>query len=142
QPYKSVHQVSDVAERARLRTVPVNGDRLLAQGLHDEIGDHAPVVRMHVWPVGVEYARNLDLEVVLTKVVEEQRLRAPLALVVARPRADRIDVAPIFLGLWVLARITIDFAGGGLENPGAQALCQSQHVDCAVHRGLGRLYGI
>ena len=33
-------------------------------------------------------------------------------------------------------RIAIDLAGGGLQNLGAAALRESEHVDCAVNAGL------
>ena len=35
--------------------------------------------------------------------------------------------------------VAIDLGGGGLEDPGAQAFGQAQHVDGAVHTGLGGL---
>ena len=39
-------------------------------------------------------------------------------------------------------RIAVYFAGGGLQNLRFDALGQSQHVDGAVHAGLGRLHRI
>jgi hypothetical protein len=39
-------------------------------------------------------------------------------------------------------RVAIDLAGGGLEDPGAQALGQAEHVDGAVHAGLGGLHRV
>ena len=39
-------------------------------------------------------------------------------------------------------RIAVDLAGRGLEDLGARALGQAQHVDGAVHAGLGRLHRI
>ncbi len=44
---EAVHEVVDVLERARLRAVAVDGQVLPAQRLHDEVGDDAPVVRVH-----------------------------------------------------------------------------------------------
>ena len=35
--------------------------------------------------------------------------------------------------------ISINLAGGGLENWNAQAFCQTEHVDAAVHASLRRL---
>jgi hypothetical protein len=57
---KPVDQVVDVAEGARLAAVAVDRDGLALQRLHDEVGHHAPVVRVHARPVGVEDARDLD----------------------------------------------------------------------------------
>lgn len=78
----------------------------------------------------------------LPVVVEEQGLRASLAFVITRPRPDRVDVAPVALGLGMHGRIAIDLGGGGLEDLAAQALGQAQHVDRAVHAGLGRGDGV
>ena len=36
----------------------------------------------------------------------------------------------------------VDFAGGGLEDARAYALGESEHVDGAVHAGLGGLHGV
>lgn len=44
--------------------------------------------------VGVEDARDADLDAVLAMVPVRQRFSDPLALVVARTRTDRVDVAP------------------------------------------------
>ena len=142
QPHHGVDEVVDVAERARLLAVAVDGDRLAAQRLDDEVADHAAVVRVHARAVGVEDAHHLDAEAVLAVVVEEQRLRAALALVVAGAHADRVDVAPVVLGLRVDLRVAVDLAGGGLQDPRLHPLGQAQHVDRAVHAGLGRLHRV
>ena len=76
---------------------------------------------------------------VLAVIVEEQRFGAALAFVVAGARADRVDVAPIFLGLRMRHRIAIDLAGRGLQDPAFQPLGEAEHVDRAVHRCLHRL---
>ena len=135
-------RVVDVAERAGLAAVAVDRDRLALQGLDDEIRDHAAVVRVHARAVGVEDARDLDLELVLAPIVEEQRLGAALALVIARARPDRIDVAPIVLRLRMDGGVAVDLRGRGLEDPAFEALGEAQHVDGAVHAGLGRLHGV
>ena len=89
QPHQPVDQVIDVAERPCLPAVPIDGDRLAAQRLYDEIRHHPPVVWMHPRPVGVENPRHLDAHLVLAQIIEKQRLGAALALIVAgRDRAD------------------------------------------------------
>ena len=50
---------------------------------------------MHAWTVRVEESPNLDWQIVLSMVRKEQRLCATLALVVARPVPDGIDVPPV-----------------------------------------------
>ena len=92
--------------------------------------------------IGVEDARHLDPEPVLAAVVEEQRLGAALALVVARARADGVHVAPIAFRLRVHRGVAVDLAGGRLEDLGPRALGEAEHVDGADHAGLGGLHGV
>src|SRR5262245_40203535 len=86
---EAVDEVVDVAEGAGLASVSVDCDRIAAQRLDEEVGDDAPVVGLHAWAVGVEDAGDLDLHPVLPVVVEEERLGATLAFVVAGAEADR-----------------------------------------------------
>ena len=138
----AVELVVDVAEGARLHAVAVERDVLALQRLDDEVRHHAAVVGMHARPIGVEDARHLDAQLVLAVIVEEQRLGAALALVVAGARPERIDVAAIALDLGMHGRVAIDLAGRGLEDLRPHPLGQPQHVDRAVDRGLGRLHRI
>ena len=119
QAQQALDQVVDIAEGARLRAVAVDRDGLALQRLDDEVRHDAAVVGVHARAVGVEDARHLDAQLVLAVVVEEQRLGAALALVVAGARADRIDVAPVVLGLRVDRRVAVDLGGRGLEDLGA-----------------------
>jgi len=70
-------------------------------------------------------------QMVLAVVVEEEGLRAPLALVIAGADPDRIDVAPVGLGLRMFKRIAVNLRGRGLEDLGLYALGEAQHVDRA-----------
>ena len=97
---------------------------------------------MHARAVGVENPRHLDPQFVLPPIIEEQSFGAALAFIIARARADRIDVAPVVLGLRMHVGIAIDFRGRGLENFRLHALGETQHVDGAVHAGLGRLHRV
>ena len=139
QPHQPVDQIVDIAEGARLAAVAIDGDRLVEQRLYDEVRHHAPVLAVHARTIGVEDARHLDRHAGLAVIVEEQRLGGALALVVAGARADRVDVAPIFLGLRMRGRVAIDLAGRGLQDLASQPLGEAEHVDRAVHRGLQRL---
>jgi hypothetical protein len=78
----------------------------------------------------------------LAAVIEEQGFGAALALVVARARPNRIDVAAVVFGLGMNRRVTINLAGRGLKNSGAEALGEPEHVDRAVHAGLRGLHRI
>src|SRR5690606_15331885 len=91
---------------------------------------------------GVEDARHADVHAVLAVVVEEQRLGAALAFVVAAARAYGVDVAPVGFRLRVAFGVAVDLAGGGLEDARAGALGQPEHVDRAVHAGLGGLHRV
>ena len=91
-------QVIDIAERPRLLAVAEDGDVLIAQRLHDEARHHATVIGVGARTIGVEDADDLDRQAMLPPIVEEQRLGAALALVIARARSDRIDMPPIGFG--------------------------------------------
>ena len=75
----------------------------------------------------------------LPVVIEKQGFRAALAFVITGARPDRIDMPPIIFGLRVNLRIAIDFAGRSLKNPCLHPLCQTKHVDGAMHRRFCRL---
>ena len=110
--------------------------------MNDEVRDHASVVRVHARAVRVEDTRDANVEFVLAIIIEEQSLGAAFAFIVAGARADRVDVAPIFLGLRVHVRIAVNLGRRCLEDLGADALGEAEHVDGAMHAGLGRLHGV
>ena len=115
---------------------------MAVEGLHDEIANHAPVIRQHARAVSIEDARHLDLQPMLTIVIKEQRFGAALALVIARARADGIDSPPVCFGLRMHLGISVDFTGRGLQYPRLDPLCQSQHVYRTVHARFGGLHRI
>src|SRR6185295_9539879 len=142
QPYEPIDEVVHVAERASLRAFTVDRDIAAKQRLHNEIRNDASVVGMHAWPIGVEDTGDLDAQIAPVPIGEEQALRATLALVIAGPQADRIDVAPIILGLGMNARITIDLRGRRLQDLGVHALGKTEHIDRAMHTGFDRLHRV
>ena len=93
----------------------------------------------HARSVGVEDADHLNTHTVQAMVVEEHRLCAPFALVIARPYADGVHVAPVTLRLWMDGRVAIHLTGGCLQDLTLRPACQSQHVIGSEHRGLGSL---
>ena len=113
---ETLDQVIDITKGSRLPTLTVNRDGLTSQRLHNEVRHDAPVVRMHARAVGIENPCDLDVELVLPVIVEKERLCAALALVVTRPDADRVDVAPVTFRLRMHGRITIHLAGGRLKD--------------------------
>src|SRR5262249_17832719 len=62
--------------------------------------------------------------------------------VIARARADRVDVAPVAFRLWVLGRVPIYLGGRRLQYFDLEPLGKPQHVDRSVHAGLRCLHGI
>lgn len=110
----SFDEIIDVLEATRLRAITVDRDVLPLQRLHDEVGDHAPVIRVHVWTVGVEDSNHPNINVLFPIVVEEQALRIHLADIVARADARDVDVPTIILRLRVDKRVAVHLAGGCL----------------------------
>ena len=137
-----VHQVVHIAEGPGLPAVAGQCEGPAEQRLDDEIGHHAPIGRVHPGAVGVEDARDPDIDAVLAVVVEKQRLGAALAFVIAGAGADRVHIAPVVLLLRVGQRVAIHLAGRGLENARAAAPGEIEHVDGAVHGGLHGLHGV
>ena len=111
--------VVDVAERPRLLAVAVHRERLAPHRLHEEVRHHPPVGGPQPRTVGVEDAHDAHVEVVAAVVRERERLGEALRLVVDAARADRVDVAPVVLGLRVHLRVAVHLARGREEEPRA-----------------------
>ena len=107
----TLDEVADILEGTRLLTVAVDGEVFAAQGLHHEVGDHPSVADRHAGTVGVEDTDDLGADTVQAVVVEEERLGAALALVVAGAQADGVDIAPVALRLRMDVGVAIDLAG-------------------------------
>jgi hypothetical protein len=142
QEFEALQKIVDVAERSRLRTIAVDRQRLFLERLDDEVRDNAAVVLEHARPIGIEDARDLDRQLVDAMIVEEQRLGAALALVVARANADRIDVPDVAFRLRMDLGIAVHFAGRCLKNASALFRRKFQKILGADHAGLQRAYRI
>ena len=116
--------------------------RVMSWFCHDEVGDHAAVLRVHVGPVGVEDAHHAHVHAVLARVVGAERLGHALALVVAGADADGVDVAPVGLHLRVDERVAVDLARGGVEDAGLRLEREVEHVHDAEDGALRRLYRV
>src|SRR5262245_6652880 len=97
---------------------------------------------MHARAVSIENTRYLDTQIVLPLILEEQRLGAALAFIIAGAGADWIDVAPILFHLRMNAWVAVDLRGGRLQDLCAHPLGESQHVDSAMHTCFCRLHWI
>ena len=91
--HQPLYKIVDKTERSCLRAVTIDRDRFVLQGLYDEIRNHPSVIRVHFRSVGIEDARDSDLEIVLAVIVVEERLRAALALVITRAGPRDVDEA-------------------------------------------------
>lgn len=139
---QSVDQIGHVAEGSRLQALAEDGDVFSKQGLADEVRHYAAIVGAHIGAIGIENSRDLDAQSMLTAIVEKQSFGTPLALVVAGSAADRIDIAPIVLGLRMDGGIAIDLGCGGLQDADLEALSEAEHVDRAGDARLRRLNGV
>jgi len=139
---KALHHVIHIAEAAGLSTVAIDRQRPVLQRLDDKIAYDPAVIDVHVGAVGVEDPGHLDIDLVLTVIIEAEGLGAALTFVVARSQSDGIDVSPIRLRLRMDLGVAIYLAGGGLEHPGLDPLGQTQYVDGPHDRGFDSLDGI
>ena len=140
--HHALDEIVHIAEAPGLGSIPIDRNIFPTKSLHDEIGHHPAVQRIHAGPIGVEDADDPDVHPVLPVVVEEQRLRQPLPLVVAGADADGIHRPPIAFRLGMHLGVPIDLRSAGLQDPRPRPLRQPQHVQGSQHRGLGRLDGI
>mmetsp|Transcript_23727 Transcript_23727/g.67373 ORF Transcript_23727/g.67373 Transcript_23727/m.67373 type:complete len:366 (+) Transcript_23727:722-1819(+) len=99
QAHHTFDEVVHKAKRPGLRAVAVDGDILALDRLHDKVGHHAAVVRVHARPISVENPDDANVHIVLSVVVEEERLGSALAFVVAGAHANGVYVSPVRLGL-------------------------------------------
>ena len=97
---------------------------------------------MHARAIGIEDARDLDVQPILPMVIEEQCLSAALALIITRTGPDWVHIAPIFLGLRMDIGVAVNLAGGSLQDARLQALGEPQHIDRAMHAGLQCLHRV
>src|SRR3954467_374085 len=138
QQFQAADEIIHEAEASGLRTVTVNGDRVAAQRLDDEVRNDASVILQHSRSIGVENASDFDLQSIKAVIVEYQRFGGPLAFVVTSPRTYRIDMADIGFRLRMNFRVPINLAGGSLKNSGSVLPGELQHVHSADDAGFHR----
>src|SRR5260370_40828164 len=109
--HQSLDQVADVADTACNAAIAVNGQILIFQRLRYEIRDHAPIFHLAVGTIRVEDTHKAGVQLELAIKFHRQRFAEALALVIARARADWVDVAPISFALWMLQRIAVGLRG-------------------------------
>src|SRR4051812_40796258 len=128
-----------VTEAPRLAAVAEDGERLVLERLAQEGRDGTAVVGAHPRPVGVEGPRDAGVDSLLAVVGHRHRLGIALCLVVDAARADRVDVAPVVLGLGMDLRVAVDLGGRCDEDPGPLELRHAEHVVGPVGADLERV---
>jgi len=68
QPEDALNQIIDVLQASGLGAVAIHGKRVSREGLGNEGGNHAAVVRPHLRAVGVEYVCYVRVQPVMTVV--------------------------------------------------------------------------
>ena len=132
--------VLDEAEAPRLAAVPVHGQGLAPQRLHDEVGDDAAVAGGQPRPVRVEDAHDAHVDAVRPVHGHGQALGEALGLVVDAARPGGVDVAPVALHLGMHLGVAVDLAGarhqearpvlpGQLEQPAGALAAHGQGVE-------------
>lgn len=115
QAHHTVNQIITVAETAGLTAVTIDGNILILQCLQNKVADHPAIIGMHPGTIGIENPNEFDGKTALHPVAVEQRFGTTLALIIAGPYANGIDVAPVFLDLRMNERITVNLTGGCLQ---------------------------
>ena len=114
----------------------------LGQRLHNEIRHHTPVAGSRARTIGVENARDADIDAFGVMKVVEKRLRGSFAFIVASPWPKGIDVAPIALGLRAGFRVAINLGGRRLKSARPIPRRQIQDVQRAEDGGLQCMNGV
>src|SRR5713101_4312041 len=130
--------VVDVAERSGLGAGPVDGDRVAAHRLREEVRHDPAVPGPQPRSVRVEDARNLGVEPMQAVIGHGEGFRVALGLVVHRTGPDAVDVAPVGLRLRVHERVAVDLAGGRKKKPGVMLVREIERVACADRTDLER----
>jgi len=118
QPVDAVDKIADVTEGAGLGTIAEDGERLVGEGLADKGGDYPAIAQPHAWAVSVEDADDLGIDFVIAVVSHGNGFGEALGLIVNAAGPDRVDVAPIALGLGMDQGVAVALGGGGEEEGG------------------------
>jgi len=104
---EAADEVVDVTQRPGLGAVAVDRERAVLQRLDAEVRDQTTVLAIGAGTVRVEDPRDPSVHAVHPNVAHDEALAEALRLVVAGPRANRIDIAPVRLRLGMDERIAV-----------------------------------
>src|SRR6185295_20356757 len=128
QPHDSVDQVAHVGEGPRLSAVSIDTKRLPFQRLNDKVRHDAAIIWTHSGAVRIEYPHEPRIQPMIPVISHRHRLAESLGFVVYTTRPHRIYVTPVFFGLRVNLRITIDLGGRRQEETRALRFRQTQRL--------------
>ena len=128
QTHQTLDQITDLTERPRLGAIPVQGQILPPQRLHDEVADHSTVIGEHPRAILVENPGHTNLHRIHPLVVKAKGFGDAFALVVATANPDWIDCSVVALRLRINLRDPIHLTGAGQQQAGSEPPGQAEHV--------------
>ena len=124
----SVDEIRHITERAGLRAVAKNAQRLTAQSLPDKCRHDAAVAQTHPRAISVEDSHDPGVYAMVAVICHRDCFRESFRLVVNAARPDRVHIAPIIFLLRMLERIAIHLRCGSENECGVFVLGQTQRV--------------
>src|SRR5215469_7215202 len=125
-PHQPVDKIIYIADATGLPTVAMHRHRLLGESLHNEVGNHAPVIELAIWTVGIEDPDNPGIEIILAVKLCGNSFSQPLTLVITGTWSGRIDIAPVLFCLWVDQRVAVRLRGRSQQERNAVSLALTQ----------------
>src|SRR6266566_1497900 len=134
-----VDQIIHVAEGARLRAVAIDGERLAAQRLDDEVRHDTAIVRPHARAIRVEDPDDPRVELVEAMIRHGERFGETFCFVIHPAWAHGVHVPPIRFGLRVHQRVAVHFRRRGEQEAGMLRHGETQRLVGAEGADLQRL---
>ena len=129
-------QIVDVTKRARLSARAKDGDWLVLECLTYESGNRAAIECAHARAVRIEDPHDRRVDALLAVIRHRHRLGVTLRLVVDAARTDRVDVAPVRLGLRVDQRVAVDLTRRGSQEASTLGFRETEGIVRAVRADL------
>src|SRR5208337_2407616 len=93
----------------------IDGQGFTLQCLHNEVRDHAAVIRVQAGTIGIEDPHQMCIDTSRTVIGHYQRFGKTLGLVVYGPRTDRVYIAPVALRLRMFERLAVALRSRGMQ---------------------------
>ncbi|OQA17906.1 MAG: hypothetical protein BWY63_02219 [Chloroflexi bacterium ADurb.Bin360] len=128
-----------------MRASIVDGERLTAQSLIDEVRHNAPIIKAHTWTIRVEDTHDARVHIVIAVICHRKGLSKTLTFIIDPTRTDRIYITPVIFRLRMHQWITIDFRSGCQQETRLLGERQSKRVmsaQCTHFQSLNRVMQI